>query len=147
MRAGILGPREVFLCSRGAVQEALLLVWAVGADCDSKPFVLPFYTPPSGSWCNLWSLMAVRLKGRGVTSTNFFKTIVSYGREVDGSWRYFDQIFQSLCFLWPWGWKAVALVRPIFPRSLTAVSVANGQSQSNDVNRSHGVSSTNCTRG
>jgi hypothetical protein len=26
MRAGILGPREVFLCSRGAVQEALLLV-------------------------------------------------------------------------------------------------------------------------
>jgi hypothetical protein len=27
-------------------------------------------------------LMAVRLTGRGVTSTKFFKAFVSYGREV-----------------------------------------------------------------
>jgi hypothetical protein len=47
--------------------------------------------------------MAVRLKGRGVSSTNF-------------------------------------------PKSLSAVSVANGMNQSHGVSRTHGVSSTNCRK-
>jgi hypothetical protein len=38
--------------------------------------------------------MAMRLKGRGMTSTNFFRTIVSYGHEVDGSRHEFDQFFK-----------------------------------------------------
>ena len=176
MRAGILGPREVFfLCSRGAVQEALLFVWAVGADCDSKPFVLPFYTPPSGSWCNLWSLMAMRLKGLGMTSTNFFRTIVSYGHEVDGSRHEFDQFFKVFVrrFPLPTAWTKVmawvelmAWVSPIAGEDSTsqglsflffcrshAMSLPHGmiptygQSQSHGMSRTHGMSFTNCRRG
>jgi hypothetical protein len=146
----------------------------VGAVCGSQPLVLPFYTPPSGSWCNLWSLMAVRLKGRCVTSTNLFKPLFLMAVRLTGrgvtstnfSKPLFCRFRRHGCMKVTTWVEVTAWVRPIAREDSTDQGLSflffcqshvvnsfhdvistYGQSQSNDVNRSHGVSSTNCTRG
>jgi hypothetical protein len=119
--------------------------------------------------------MAMRLKGLGMTSTNFFRTIVSYGHEVDGSRHEFDQFFKVFVRRFrcqrhePKSWhesnswhefhqlqertvQAKGYLFYFFCRSHAMSSPHGmiptyGQSQSHGMSRTHGMSFTNCRRG
>jgi hypothetical protein len=99
--------------------------------------------------------MAVRLTGRGVTSTNFSKPLFAVSgamgawksRRESNSRREFDQLQeiagedsrdQGLSFLFFCRSHAVS--------SPHGVILTYGQSQSHGVSRTHGVSSTNCRK-
>ena len=126
MRAGILGPREVFFfvpegLSRRPCYSSELLELTVILSHLCCLFILP-QAEADATYGALWPwgwrvwawlrpifseplfLMAMRLTGRGMSSTNFSK-------------------------------------------SLSAVSVANGMNQSHGMSRTHGMSFTNCRRG
>jgi len=126
MRAGILGPREVFSlfqrgCPGGLVTR--LSCW---------------------SWLWFWANCAAFLYS---PKRKLMQPMEPYGHEVEGSWHDFDQFFQNHCFLWPWGWRVAAWVRPIFQSLCSPFSVANGMNQSHGMSRTHGMSFTNCRRG